>query len=262
MIVVELAIWAGIATVLSGLALFSARMLSRNRQLERLVDDVNGKLEQLQTQFGRFAPEDVIEHLTERDGLYAPRRCVVAVLFADLRNFTRMCERMDPDQVVLILNGYFKSMSEVITQHHGRVTELVGDGMLALFGALENNPWKAQDAVLGALAMRRELARYNQQLRARSLPELSIGIGIHQGEVLAGVIGNDELSKFGVVGDSINLASRVEQLTKVHQVELLITEEVRAELDGRFRPRPMPPMEVKGKAQPIITYTVDEVERA
>ncbi|HEY7761144.1 MAG TPA: adenylate/guanylate cyclase domain-containing protein, partial [Burkholderiales bacterium] len=135
-------------------------------------------------------------------------------------------------------------------------------GLLALFGALEPNPWQAQDAVLGALAMREALARYNDTLRARSLPELQVGIGIHRGEVLAGVMGNEELSKFGVVGDTINVASRVEQLTRELSVDLLITEEVRRELDGRFQLRAMPPQAVKGKPEPLVTYLVEGVERA
>ena len=93
--------------------------------------------------------------------------------------------RMNPEQMVPVLNGYFRAMSAAITAHHGRVTELMGDGLLALFGALEPNPWQAQDAVLGALAMREALARYNETLRARSMPVLEVGIGIHRGEVLA-----------------------------------------------------------------------------
>ena len=158
----------------------------------------------------------------------------VTVLFADLKGFTKMCDQMDPSKVVPILNGYFQCMSEAISNHHGRVTELIGDGLLALFGALESNPWQVQDSVMGALAMRQALVRYNEELRSQSLPELSVGIGIHQGEVLAGVMGNIGLSKFGVVGDTINVAARVESLTRVHHVDLLVSETVRDKLDERF----------------------------
>jgi adenylate cyclase len=164
--------------------------------------------------------------------------------------------------MVPILNGYFRCMSEAITGYHGRVTELTGDGLLALFGALEPNPWQAQDAVLGALAMRDALVRYNETLQARTLPKLEIGIGIHRGEVLAGVMGNEELSKFGVVGDTINVAARVERLTRELSADVLITEEVRGELDSRFRLRTMPALPVKGKAEPIITYFVEGMEMA
>jgi adenylate cyclase len=248
------------AGIFLGLAVLVVRQNLRSRQLERLLDVTNRKLEQLQIHFERFAPQDVIEQLTEPDGRYAPSRRLVTVLFADLKGFTRMCEQMDPAEVVPILNGYFRCMSEAISEHHGSVTEMLGDGLLALFGALEPNPWQAQDAVQGALTMRKALVEYNQELKSKSLPELSFGIGIHQGEVLAGVMGNDELSKFGVVGDTINVAARVESLTRVHQVDLLVTQAVRDKLDQRFSLRRMPPVPVKGKQDPLVTYFVEELK--
>jgi class 3 adenylate cyclase len=255
-------LWVLIVGACLGLVALAVRQRRQIHQLERLVDDSHTKLERLQLRFARFAPDDVVERLTEPGGELKASRRTVTVLFADLKGFTAMCDRLDSEQMVPILNGYFRCMSEAITEHHGRVTELTGDGLLALFGALEPNPWQAQDAVLGALAMRDALVRYNETLRARSLPELEIGIGIHRGEVVAGVMGNEELSKFGVVGDPINVAARVERLTRELSADLLITEEVRGELDGRFRLRAMPARAVKGKAEPIVTYFVEGVETA
>lgn len=245
----------GVAVI--ALIVFVVRQRQRNRQLEMLIAHTNAKLEHLQVHFGRFTPQEVIEHLTEPDGSYTPNMRQVTVLFADLKGFTKMCNDMDPEVVVPILNGYFRAMSEALAVHHGRVTELLGDGLLALFGALRANPWQVQDAVKGALAMRESLKNYNAELHAKNLPALAFGIGIHQGTVLAGVMGNMELSKFGVVGDTINVAARVEALTRVHDVDLLITEQVRCALDDRFRLRRMPPVPVKGKEEPIVTYAVD-----
>lgn len=113
--------------------------------------------------------------------------------------------------------------------------------------------------MLAALEMRTELARYNEALRAKSLPELRFGIGIHSGEVVAGVMGAGALNKFSVTGDPINVASRVEGLTAVHAVDLLITEEIRRTLDEHFVLRPMPAARVKGKPEPIATYYVENV---
>lgn len=254
--------WVLAAAAFLGLLAFAWMQRRQIRQLERLLDDTHDKLERLQLHFARFAPDNVVEQLTEPGGELRASRRTVTVLFADLKGFTALCDRLDSEQMVPILNGYFRCMSEAITEHHGRVTELTGDGLLALFGALEPNPWQAQDAVLGALAMREALARYNATLRARSLPDLEIGVGIHRGEVLAGVMGNEELSKFGVVGDTINVAARVERLTRELSVDLLITEEVREELDSRFRLRAMPALSVKGKPAPLVTYVVDGVEMA
>jgi class 3 adenylate cyclase len=252
-----------LASLLAALSLAALLLLAvlglrlRARRLERLLNDNVAKLESLQRQFERFAPDELIEQLTQQTGAVATSRREVTVLFADLQGFTGMCDHLDAMDIVRILNGYFQCMSDAITRHHGRVTELVGDGLLALFGALEPNPWQAQDAVLGALTMRSELARYNELLQARSLPALRFGVGIHRGQVVAGVMGNETLSKFSVVGDTINVASRVEGLTRVHAVDLLITEEVRCALDKRFRMREMPAMIVKGKTQPIVTYHVE-----
>lgn len=254
--------WAGsLAGLVVLLALVAGVLILRRRthQLERLLTATDHKLEQLQRQFERFVPADVVERLTEGPGTYAPQRLQVTMLFADLRGFTALCDRLDPAVTVAILNGYFQHMHEAITQHHGHITELIGDGLLALFGALEANPWQGRDSVLAALAMRVALERYNAQLRAKGLPELHFGIGIHSGEVVAGVMGAGELSKFSVTGDPINVASRVEGLTREHAVDLLITAEVRAALDARFRLRAMPPTHVKGKREAIVTYHVEGV---
>lgn len=240
-----------------GSVLFFVKQKLRNHQLEALLDHTYSKLERLQMHFGRFTPQEVIEHFTDPDSTYKPRMRSVTVLFADLKGFTKMCDQMEPQVVVSILNGYFHCMSKVISNHHGRVTELMGDGILALFGAVRSNPWQVQDAVMAAVEMRRALVKYNKELRLKSLPELSFGIGIHQGEVLVGVMGNYELSKFGVVGDTINVASRVESLTRIHKVDLLVTETVQKELDDRFLLKSMPAVRVKGKEKPVVTYLVE-----
>lgn len=234
--------------------------LRRARLFERLHAETRLKLEQLQREFERFAPPDLVERLSAGRGDSAPERRQVTMLFADLRGFTAMCDRLDPGVTVSILNGYFRHMSEAISRHHGHVTELVGDGLLALFGATETNPWQCRDAALAALDMRAALASYNGNLRAQSLPELQFGIGIHTGEVIVGVMGAGELNKFTVTGDPINVASRVQGLTRETGVDLLVTEEVRRALDERFRLRSMPPARVKGKPEPIRTYHVERID--
>lgn len=232
---------------------------SKNRKLEKMLAKTIEKLERLQMHFGRFTPEEVIEHLSDGDGGYQANMRVVCVLFADLKGFTKMCHDMDPEKVLSILNGYFRSMTEIISAHHGQVTDMMGDGLLALFGALRSNPWQVQDAVKCGLAMRKGLEAYNAELEQKGLPALSFGIGIHQGEVLAGVMGNLDLSKFSVVGDTINVASRVEALTRILECDLLVTEEVRAALDHRFKVKKMPPIPIKGKDEPITTFYVESM---
>ncbi len=250
-----------IGVLVAGLCLVILNQKKRNQKLEKLLTHTNEKLERLQIHFGRFTPEEVIEHLTDSDSAFKPTMRPVTVLFADLKGFTKMCEEIEPSDMVNILNGYFRCMSKVLTRHHGQVTELIGDGILSLFGALRNNPWQVQDAVMAALDMRLALEEYNKELKAKSFPELAFGIGIHKGKVLAGVMGNYELSKFGVVGDPINVAARVEALTREHDTDILITEKIKVELDNRFVLEPMPPVMVKGKSEPVITYTVKGLQK-
>ena len=251
---------AGLATlfalVFAALWLRSARSA---RQSQKLLLAAEQKLEQVQRQFQRFVPEDVVERLTDSADILVPERRHVTMLFADLRGFTALCDRLDPVVTVKILNDYFSHMQRAIVRHHGHVTEFVGDGLLALFGALEPNPWQARDAVLAALDMRSELAHYNETLRAQGLPELRFGIGIHGGEVVAGVIGTAGLAKFSVTGDPINVASRIEGLTSKMQVDLLITDDIRRLIGDEFDLQPMPPSIVKGKAEPIQTYRVESI---
>jgi class 3 adenylate cyclase len=168
-----------------------------------------------------------------------------------------MSEKLDPALLVQILNGYFEEMSRAITTHRGHVSKFIGDGIMALFGALDPNPWHTNDAVHAALAMRTALADYNQRLTARGLPALALGIGVHRGQVVAGVIGSAQLMEYTVIGANVNLAARVESATRSHDVDILITRAVRDALDPRFALREMPPITAKGVSEPVVTFAVE-----
>jgi adenylate cyclase len=159
-----------------------------------------------------------------------------------------------------MLNGYFRAMNGALTEHHGHLSRLMGDGLMALFGAFDHNPWQAADAVRAALAMRVALEKYNGELAGRGLPRLAFGVGINLGRAVAGVMGSDHLTEFTVIGDAVNLAARVEGLTRKHGVDILVTEEVRQALDHRFTVRPMPPAAVKGKTEPVVTFAVESFD--
>ena len=178
----------------------------------------------------------------------------VTVLFADLFGFTPLSESVDPSLLVRILNGYFERMSAAIIAHHGHISTLIGDGILALFGALEANPWQTDDALRAALAMRAELEAYNAELAAEGLARLRIGIGLHRGTGIAGLVGSRELMQFTVVGSVVNVAARVQALTREHDVDILVTTAVRDALDPRFTLRPLPPSRLKGIAEPVATF--------
>ena len=183
---------------------------------------------------------------------------MVTALFSDLVGYTAMSERLEPAVLARILNGYFQRMSDAIHEHRGHVSTFMGDGILAYFGALQPNPWQCDDAVRAALAMRAAIRDYNKELTDEGLPPLALGIGIHRGPGLAGLIGSRERMEYGFVGRTVNLAARVQTLTRVHQVDVLVTEAVREQLDPRFVLVPMPAETVKGIDEPVVTFAVRE----
>jgi adenylate cyclase len=255
-------LWAALLAALTALVVQVVRTRRMVAVLERRVEAASTGLEALQQAFSRFAPAQVVEEIIAQGVSTRSEKKDITILFADLQGFTALAERLDPAVLVTILNGYFDRMSRAITAHRGHVAKFIGDGVLALFGALEGNPWQTNDAVHAALAMRAGLADYNTTLAADGLPRLATGVGIHRGTVVAGVIGSAELMEYGVIGRSVNLAARVQGLTRIHGVDILVTEAVRGALDRRFRLRAMPAMEVKGVAGALPTFAVDAFEES
>jgi class 3 adenylate cyclase len=178
-------------------------------------------------------------------------------MFVDLVGFTAMSERLEPATLQRVLDGYYQRMSDAIGEHRGQVGSFVGDGIVAYFGAIQANPWQCDDAVRAALAMRAAIAAYNAELEREGLPPLAIGIGIHHGPGLAGLIGSRERREFAFLGRTVNLAARVQALTRTHRVDILVTEALRAKLDAGFVLAPMPAETVKGIAEPVVTYAVE-----
>jgi adenylate cyclase len=233
------------------------------REVGRLRDGLafaGEDLERLQRSFSRFAPEEIVERIIASGVPTQGERTEVTALFADLVGYTALSESMEPSDLVRILNGYFERMSQAITEHRGHVSTFVGDGILALFGALRPNPWQGNDAVLAALAMRRELAAYNRELQQQGVPTLSIGVGLHRGTGVTGLVGSRDLMQFAFVGRVVNLASRVQDLTRLHGVDILLTHAVQETLDARFKLRELPPAEVRGVADPVALFSVEEFD--
>ena len=253
------------AAALVALALLAIAWLQQRRQgamLQRQLEAASEELQRLQQACARLAPAGVVNRLVA-DGVnelteMPPQRKVVTALFADLVGYTAMGERLDPAVLARVLNGYFQRMSDAIHEHRGHVSTFLGDGILAYFGALQPNPWQSADAVRAALAMRAAMADYNRELARGGLPAVSVGIGIHRGTGLAGLIGSRERMEYGFVGRTVNLAARVQTLTRTHGVDILVTDAVRSELDANFKLDPMPAELVKGIDAPVVTYAVRE----
>jgi class 3 adenylate cyclase len=228
------------------------------RALRAQLEAAAADLQRLQDTCSRLAPVGVVQRLLADGTDAAPERKVVTALFADLVGSTAMSEQLEPAVLARVLNGYFQRMSDAIHDHRGHVATLIGDGLLAYFGALQPNPWQCDDAVRAALAMRAAIHDYNKELATEGLPSLAVGIGIHRGPGLAGLVGSRERMEYAFVGRTVNLAARVQALTRIHQVDILVTEALREHLDPRFVLTRMPDETVKGIAGPVVTYAVGE----
>lgn len=182
----------------------------------------------------------------------------ISALFSDLRNFTPLVESTDPKEVVRILNGYFEAMSTVIQDHGGTVMQYVGDEIYAVFGAPVDQPDHPDRAVAAGLAMRAALAEYNRALAGRGKPLLDHGIGVHTGEALAAVIGGGGRVNYTLIGDSINLASRLQGLNKQFGTKFIISQATKSDLTLAVRTEPLPTVPIKGKSKEVIIFHVPD----
>jgi adenylate cyclase len=248
---------------LLGLTVSGMSGLTGNLVLQRRE---SRKLQRFLTRY--TAPEFVDELLADRAGLYSTLGGVertVTIFFSDVRGFTSMSENMTPQQVVTQLNQYLSRMVACVFQNRGLVDKFVGDAVMALWGSAsdkggeESQKRSAIQAVTAALDMRQALQELNLGWREEGIGELQFGMGIHQGEVIVGNIGSEapyEKMDLTVIGDAVNLASRLESITKQYGVDLIISESVRAHVQDRFICRTADLVAVKGKAKPVEVFSV------
>jgi adenylate cyclase len=178
----------------------------------------------------------------------------VTLLFADLRGFTAMAERLAPKQVVESVNSYFSAMSEAIVENHGIILQYVGDEIEAVFGAPVRDPDHADQAVAAALSMRKRLAELNRGRADRDL--LRHGIGIHTGDALAGIVGSKYKISYAMVGDTVNMASRIQELNKEMNTDILISGETYQALKIPLPVSGPVSVSVRGKRQSLDLYRV------
>ncbi|MCX6867044.1 MAG: adenylate/guanylate cyclase domain-containing protein [Verrucomicrobia bacterium] len=242
-----------------GLAAFatgSVMAQSYDLVLERLA---RGRLTR---EFRRFVSRDLADAMVADPGRYeqvaSGRRRRVVVLFSDVRGFTMRSEHTQPEALVSQLNEYLTKMVAVVFRHAGTLDKFIGDAVMAHWGALDdgNDRTHAQQALAAAADMIAELELLNAKWRAAGKDPFKIGVGIHLGEVVAGEIGSPERTEFGVIGDAVNLASRIEGLTKYFGVPLLVSGDVFEAAGSPAAFRPVAKVQVKGRAQPVALHTL------
>jgi adenylate cyclase len=212
---------------------------------------------QISDQFGSYVSTEVRDDILKGNTALGGDEVEVTILFADIRNFTALSEKHTAAEIVTMLNQYFSEMVRAITQHGGTVNKFIGDAIMAVFGTPKKLDNHAESAVLAALEMLARLQAHNYLQSAKGEPTFDIGIGLHSGNAIAGNIGAESRKEYTVIGDAVNLASRVEGLTKQYEISLLLTESVVSRLESaKFDLREIDTVTVKGRSAPCILFEV------
>jgi adenylate cyclase len=206
--------------------------------------------------YSRFMPEYVVKQLLEKPDSFrlGGINQKITVLFADIRGFTSLSEKENPERVVGLLNRYFTAMSEIIFAYGGTLDKYIGDGLMALFGAPTASPDDSKNALKTAVAMQQRMKTLNAELAAEGYSHVEIGIGLHTGIATIGYIGSEQRSEYTAIGDTVNLASRLEQNARGGQI--LISEATAAECEGLVTLIPQEALTVKNRLQPVTLFEV------
>jgi adenylate cyclase len=226
---------------------FAAGFLSEARSRRNLRDA-----------FGQYVPASLVEQMyadPDKEFGFEGESREMSVLFSDIRGFTTISESLPPQELKQFLNEYFTPITEIIFRHQGTIDKYVGDMVMAFWGAPMRDAAHRQHAIEAALDMLRVLPRLQQEFEARGWPKVDVGIGINTGPMNVGDMGSTFRRSYTVIGDAVNLGSRLESLTKYYGVKLLVSESALAGLEG-FVTRHLDRVRVKGKAEPVDIFEV------
>jgi adenylate cyclase len=206
--------------------------------------------------YSRFMPEYVVKQLLEDPDSFklGGINQTITILFADIRGFTTLSEEEKPEKIVALLNRYFTAMTEIIFAHGGTLDKYIGDGLMALFGAPTATPEDAKNALKTAVAMQKRIISLNAELESEGFNPIGIGIGLHTGEATVGYIGSEQRSEYTAIGDTVNLASRLESNTQGGQI--LISEATAQACENLFELTTREPLTVKNRLQPVSLFEV------
>src|SRR5205823_11939949 len=210
----------------------------------------------------RYVSRNLVNEILENPATYHETvrgvRREAIILFSDIADFTTISEKTEPESLVRQLNEYLSAMTAVVFEHEGTLDKFIGDAIMAVWGNVQSHG-AVEDARLAAraaLAMRKSLGALNEHWRARGIEEFKSGIGLNQGEVIVGNIGSEQKMDFTVIGDAVNLASRIEALTRVYPADILVGPSVSDLLRDKFCLRSVGLAQVKGKMKPVEIFAL------
>jgi adenylate cyclase len=219
-----------------------------------ILDDITRE-KRMKSTMSRYMSKEVADQVLEAgETLLGGKDQRVSILFSDIRNFTHVSEEIGARETVTMLNEYFSEMVDVVFRYGGILDKYIGDAIMAVFGSPLSRPDDADNAVAVANQMLVTLHALNQRRIAKGRPRIDIGVGIATGQVIAGSIGSPKRMEYTAIGDSVNLASRLEGATKLYGVKILIGESTVRDLRKPVRLREIDLMRVKGKDQPVAVY--------
>jgi len=236
--------------------------MKRRDELGELGDTFNEMIKGLKDRdfirdtFGKYVSKQVAEAILNGRLELGGERRRATVLISDVRNFTAMSEKLPPEEVVDFLNEYFSEMVSVVTKYEGTLDKFIGDAILAVFGAPIAHPDDAKRAVFAALEMQEKLKNFNKKRLTKGKNEIKIGIAVHTGNLVAGNIGSEVRMEYTVIGDTVNLTSRLEPLNKEFGTEILISESTYREVKDDIEVREIPAVEIRGKEEKVKVYDV------
>ncbi len=181
----------------------------------------------------------------------------ITILFSDIRGFTGVSEKLSPQKLVGMLNQYFNAMSEEILKHKGILDKYIGDAIMAFWGAPVPDENQADNAVQAAIGMKEQLENFNKKQKEKGQPEINIGIGIYSGLAVVGNVGSETRFDYTAIGDSVNIASRIEGLTKTYQTKIIISETVKEKLKEKYFLELLGSVSIRGRNEPVKIYKIE-----
>lgn len=212
--------------------------------------------EKLKGALNKFVNPEIAEQAMKGEIQLGGERKQATIFFSDIRSFTKISESLEPEEVVEFLNEYMTVMVDCINKTNGVVDKFIGDAIMAVWGVPSSKGHDEENAINGTLMMRKSLIEFNKGRGGPKKPIIKIGSGLNSGPVLAGQIGSDDRLEYTVIGDAVNLASRIEALNKPFGTDILISEETHSRVEGIFKCEPMQKIKVKGKSEPQQIYAV------